>query len=126
MSNRTDVEHSTGYVGDRAPATLSERMREKEFKMGGHVFTNEHWADEVAALEARLAEHEGGPGGVPMTRGEQALMTELAKCKAELEALEDSPTDILNKNYEKLGMTSALVVQKKYGRRSVFGYMRRD
>ena len=36
----------------------------------------------------------------------------------------DSPTDILNKNYERLGMKSALAVENKYGRHGGFGYIR--
>jgi hypothetical protein len=38
--------------------------------------------------------------------------------------LKDSRTDRLKRAYERLGMTSALVVKKKYGRRSTFGYIR--
>ena len=38
----------------------------------------------------------------------------------------DSPTDILKHNYEKLGLSSALVVNNKYGKHSAFGYMGRE
>ncbi len=38
--------------------------------------------------------------------------------------LEDSRVDQLKRFYERAGLTSALVVNKRYGRRSTFGYNR--
>lgn len=78
---------------------LSERMRERGDNpylapdANGEVMLE--WADEVAALEAKLAEHEADAGGTPMTKGEQGLMTELAKCKARCERLERDYSELI-------------------------------
>ena len=84
--------------GNRASHTLSERMRHDERVPMKYV-------DEVAALEARINKMELWVG---------RAMQEL------------SPTDTLKHNYEKLGLSNALVVEKKYGKRSAFGYMGRE
>ena len=66
------------------------------------------WADKVEALEKRL-------DGCMKHRG--ALIEEVMK---------DSRTDTLKQNYERLGLSSALVVNNKYGKHSAFGYMGRE
>ena len=88
----------------RAPSTLSERIRETA---GGGVGEAEYvtldymklhaWADEVGALEARLQ-----------------LCLELLP-HGIVFAQEDSPTDILKHNYEKLGLSSALRGMGSFG-----------
>ena len=88
---------------ERAPLTLSERMR----AVGAGAMDRRlalELADEVEALETRIDKMELWIG---------RAMEEL------------SATDILKKNYEKLGLSSALVVNNKYGKHSAFGYMGR-
>ena len=62
--------------------------------------------------------------------GDTAMIPDLVVARLErlhvIETKENSPTDILKHNYEKLGLSSALVVNKKHGRRSAFGYMGRE
>jgi len=102
----------------RAPSTLSERMRaipteDMSFKDYNKMV---EWADEVEALEAELKLCRAE------VRGELEWSEEFLRQQAE----KDSPTDILKHNYEKLGLSSALVVNNKYGKNSAFGYMREE
>ena len=89
--------------GDNKMSTLSERMREFRFdamdtiNLEGTRLRIDGWADEVEALEARLAELES-PN-------------------------ELSPKDKLMQGYEKIGMTSAF---HKYGKHSSMGYKHQD
>ena len=98
-------------------------------------------------LEGKLEQWEAeardtnDPQVRPMTKMEHSLMdaqAEIGQLEAKLQlcleltqhgivfAQEDSPTDILKHNYEKLGLSSALVVNNKYGKHSAFGYMGRE
>ena len=99
-----------GYVMERAPAphTLSERMRVYDAYTRTEAHTIEGWADEVAALEAYC----------------DALESEHKLVLAANEEL--SPVDKLNQGYERAGLSSALVVNNKYGKHSAFGYMGRE
>jgi len=109
---------------DFAPSTLSEGIRWAEQ-------IEECWADEVEALEAQYYElilavvmkHEGE------TRHETALRYIVERETMETSgsvAQVENRTDILKHNYEKLGLSSALVVNNKYGKHSAFGYMREE
>ena len=87
----------------RAPRTLSERYYE--------------------LLYAVASKHEGE------TRHETALRYIVERENGTLEgsvAQVENRTDTLKKNYEKLGLSSALVVNNKYGKHSAFGYMGRE
>ena len=95
---------------------LSERMhafapnRDKRDFLEVQTFTIRKWADEVEALEGQLV----------MWEGNYRTLSKLLNEK------KDSPTDTLKHNYEKLGLSSALVVNNKYGKHSAFGYQGRE
>ena len=87
---------------NRAPHTLSERMRysAERWNSGGAAgIIALGWADEVEALEAEIERLKPAP---------------------------ITPVDKLNQGYERAGLSSALVVNNKYGKRSAFGYMGRE
>ena len=101
-----------GYVMERAPAshTLSERMRDyaKAIDMpGDHGITGtiDGFANAVAALEAEL----------------EAARSIVIKVERAL-----TPVDKLKQGYERAGLSSALVVNNRYGKHSAFGYMGRE
>ena len=87
-------------TGRSAPYTLSERMRDECVSEGMA------YIDEVAALEAELKD--------------AYKLLDAAKEHA-LNAV-----DKLNQGYERAGLSSALVVNNKYGKHSAFGYMGRE
>ena len=88
-----------------APHTLSERMR---LPIDGPLmgplmtigeWTVNAWANEVEALEEELDALKPAP---------------------------ITPVDKLKQGYERAGLSSALVVNNKYGKHSAFGYMGRE
>ena len=109
---------------ERAPYTLSERMRDECVSEGMA------YIDEVAALEAEIERamdalfHNGWHPDDARNLG--SIVEGVVDALARLMPQEISPTDTLKHNYEKLGLSSALVVNNKYGKRSAFGYMGRE
>ena len=108
-----DVMRVTAGLPKRAPAphTLSERMHgvangwrrivdeeDGEFSLLAAAHRMDIEADEVAALEAEIDRLKPAP---------------------------ITPVDKLNQGYERAGLSSALVVNNKYGKHSAFGYMGR-
>ena len=93
-------------------STLSDEVRELthfDLDNGVHV----QLADEVAALEARLESVEYNYKSC-LERAQQK------------EPAPITPVDKLNQGYERAGLSSALVVNNKYGKHSAFGYMGRE
>ena len=111
-----DVMRVTAGLPKRAPHTLSERIRLRQSarlskpRMVNATVLND-WADEVAALEAELEECKYGLAVVEASIDLQAELT---------------PVDKLNQGYERAGLSSAIVVNNKYGKHSAFGYMGRE
>ena len=114
ICDRYEAMRAPTGLPNRPSSTLSERMRAtwraKMFEWKAGDTWGDDWADEVAALERALQ----------YCQDDKEVMQNII----DVHEAAPSPTDKLNQNYEKLGMTSALVLQKKYGRRSVFGYGR--
>ena len=57
------------------------------------------------------------------------ILIEIEALEAEIESLKPAPitpVDKLNQGYERAGLSSALVVNNKYGKHSAFGYMGRE
>ena len=103
-------------VENRAPSTLSESIR----YAADHIPLRpivlgvaQMWADEVAALEGQLV----------MWEGSYRTLSSLLDGK---EPAPITPVDKLNQGYERAGLSSALVVNNKYGKHSAFGYMGRE
>jgi len=114
-----------------APRTLSERYTEIwGLRFEGGEERTYNLLPEVEALEAELLECKKWQGQATTDLIE--IARERDELKRELDTVmvirnaPISPRDALNLMYEKLGMTSALVVNKKYGKRSTFGYMGRE
>ena len=111
-----DVMRLTAGLPKRAPYTLSERMRDECVSEGMA------YIDEVAALELTVANLTLASEEARKTIDRQAtLIPQEANNSAEL-----SPVDKLNQGYERAGLSSALVVNNKYGKHSAFGYMGRE
>ena len=97
---------------NRAPSTLSERYTEIwGLRFEGGEERTYNLLPEVKALEVELEECKYGLAVV--------------EASIDLEA-ELSPVDKLNQGYERAGLSSALVVNNKYGKHSAFGYMGRE
>ena len=96
-------------TGQSAPSTLSERMRysAERWNSGSAAgIIALGWADEVEALEADLKD------AYALLDGAKAYAL--------------NAVDKLNQGYERAGLSSALVVNNKYGKHSAFGYMGRE
>ena len=98
-------------------STLSERMRDTWLTSRPLVVCDavHEWADEVEALEERLL----NVLEVAIARGEKLGYAD-EDYRVLLMEHELSPKDKLLQGYESIGMTSALIAKKRYGRRSAF------
>ena len=104
-----DVMRVTAGLPKRAPHTLSERYTEIwGLRFEGGEERTYNLLPEVKALEAELERFR-----------EFARTTH--KARNTLNAV-----DKLNQGYERAGLSSALVVNNKYGKHSAFGYMGRE